>query len=116
MQRSDPESAPGWLPLVSLMLFVLTFAIGFGTVPWIQVNEISPSECAATLGAAAMLANWSTGTLVTKTFGPAAYAWGEHVVFYTYGAINALGVILVAIFIPETRFKQQHEIFKKYKI
>lgn len=114
--KATGNSAPGWVPLVSLLLFVFSFAIGFGSVPWVQIHELSPGESAATLSAVAMVANWSTGTLVTKTFGPAAHAWGEHTVFYTYAGLNLLGVLLVAICVPETRGKQQHEIFPQYKI
>lgn len=114
--KTSGEIAPGWLPLSSLLLFVLAFSFGFGSVPWVQIHELSPGECAATLSAAAMLSNWGTDTLVTKTFGPAAHAWGEHMVYYTYAGINALGVVLVFWFVPETKDKKQHEIFPQHKI
>lgn len=36
MQDRDPNSVDnlGWLPIVSLCVFIVTFSIGFGPVPW----------------------------------------------------------------------------------
>ena len=37
----DPSKAEnlGWLPLVSLMLFIFAFSIGFGPIPWLMMSE-----------------------------------------------------------------------------
>lgn len=36
MKQRDPASVDGlgWLPIVSLCLFIVTFSLGFGPVPW----------------------------------------------------------------------------------
>ena len=34
----------GWLPLVSLMVFVTAFSMGMGPIPWITMVEILPPE------------------------------------------------------------------------
>lgn len=33
-----------WLPLASLMLFVLSFNFGYGPVPWLYLGELLPSH------------------------------------------------------------------------
>jgi SP family facilitated glucose transporter-like MFS transporter 8 len=38
----------GWLPLVSLMVFILAFAIGFGPIPWVLNVELMPPEARVT--------------------------------------------------------------------
>ena len=39
----------GWLPLVSLLVFVLSFSIGFGPIPWVMNVELMPPEARVTI-------------------------------------------------------------------
>ena len=39
----DVESI-GWLPVVSLMTFIFSFAIGFGPLPWVLNSELFAKE------------------------------------------------------------------------
>ena len=32
----------GWLPLISLIIFILAFSLGYGPIPWMMVGEILP--------------------------------------------------------------------------
>ena len=34
----------GWLPLVSLMVFILAFSVGLGPIPWVLNVEMIPPE------------------------------------------------------------------------
>ena len=40
----DTVDSIGFLPLVSLMLFITAFSIGFGPIPWILNVELIPPE------------------------------------------------------------------------
>ena len=40
----DTVDSIGFLPLVSLMLFITAFSIGFGPIPWILNVELIPTE------------------------------------------------------------------------
>ena len=42
----DPATVEdiGWLPLVSLMVFIAAFSIGFGPLPWAMNAEMFPQE------------------------------------------------------------------------
>lgn len=101
------------IPLISLMLYVFTFSLGFGPIPWIVVGEINTAEIIGTVSGIAMVANWLCGFIVTKTFGPMLESIGPNWTFYIYSILNILSTVLVTIFVPETRFKQPHEIFAK---
>lgn len=101
------------VPLASLMVFLFTFSMGFGPIPWVVVGEINTPEIIGTVSGIAAVANWTSGFVVTKTFGPMLEAIGPHWTFYLYGFYNALGTVLVSVFVPETRFKTPHEVFAK---
>lgn len=58
----------GWLPLASLMSFVLCFSLGFGPIPWLMMGEILPAKIRGTAASVATAFNWSCTFIVTKTF------------------------------------------------
>lgn len=37
-------SGIGWIPLISLMTYIVVFAIGFGPIPWLLMSELFPGE------------------------------------------------------------------------
>lgn len=58
----------GWLPLVSLMCYVLCFSLGFGPIPWLMMGEILPSKIRGSAASVATGFNWSCTFIVTLTF------------------------------------------------
>lgn len=42
IQQKDPEMARniGWLPVTSLAVYIIAFALGFGPIPWLLVAEL----------------------------------------------------------------------------
>ena len=37
-------TTPGWIPLIALVVYVVSFSIGFGPIPWLMMGEIFPSR------------------------------------------------------------------------
>lgn len=60
--------AIGWLPLGSLGLFILSFSLGFGPIPWLMMGEILPAKIRGTAASVATGFNWSCTFIVAKTF------------------------------------------------
>lgn len=57
-----------WLPLASLMIFVLTFSLGYGPVPWLMMGEILPAKIRGTAASVATGFNWTCTFIITKSF------------------------------------------------
>ena len=62
----DAIDGLGWLPVVSLVTFVIAFAIGFGPLCWTINAEIFPAEAKRLGSSIAFSANWTFAFLVTK--------------------------------------------------
>lgn len=58
-----------WIPLASLMMYVLCFSLGFGPIPWLMMGEILPAKIRGNAASVATGFNWSITFIVTKTFG-----------------------------------------------
>jgi len=41
---SSSVEALAWLPLTSLMVYVVSFSLGFGPIPWLYMGEVLPSQ------------------------------------------------------------------------
>jgi hypothetical protein len=67
IQDGEGELA-GWIPLVALMVYVVSFSIGFGPIPWLMMGEVFPSRIRGTAASFATALNWAFTFLVTKTF------------------------------------------------
>ncbi|GLV44377.1 nebulosa [Carabus blaptoides fortunei] len=103
------------VPLTSLMIFIFSFSIGMGPLPWVILGELLSPEIIGTVSGIAVMMNWFTGFVVTKSFGPMMLTLGAFVTFYIFAAFNALCLLCVYLFVPETRGRSQYEIQTQWK-
>ncbi|XP_028143751.2 facilitated trehalose transporter Tret1-2 homolog isoform X1 [Diabrotica virgifera virgifera] len=96
-------SAIGWLPLVSFMVYVLGFSLGYGPIPWLMMGEIFPAKIRGPAASLATAFNWTCTFIVTKTFLLIRDGIGTHYTFWMYGIIVTLSLFFVFVFVPETR-------------
>lgn len=107
-------SSYGWLPLLSLVVYVFGFSLGFGPIPWLMMGEILPTKIRG-MGAAIVTAfNWLCAFIVTKTFADIIDLIGASWVFWIYGLITIVSVVFTIFLVPETKGKTLEEIEKEF--
>ncbi|CAH1985407.1 unnamed protein product [Acanthoscelides obtectus] len=100
----------GWLPLVSFMVYVLGFSLGFGPIPWLMMGEILPARIRGPAASISTSFNWSSTFIITKTFLLIIEAIGLYYTFWMF-AVIVLGSLIFSIFcVPETRGKSLADI------
>ncbi|XP_015191171.1 PREDICTED: facilitated trehalose transporter Tret1 isoform X2 [Polistes dominula] len=104
----------GWIPLLSMIIYVIGFSLGFGPIPWLMMGEILPARIRGTAASIATAFNWTCTFVVTKTYEDFKELTGAHGTFWFFGIICALGVIFVYIWVPETRGRSLEEIEKRF--
>ncbi|EFN75686.1 Sugar transporter ERD6-like 6 [Harpegnathos saltator] len=107
-------TAFGWLPLVSLIVYVIGFSMGFGPIPWLMMGEILPAKIRGSAASIATGFNWMCTFIVTKTFEDVIAMIGAHGTFWLFGAIVVVGFIFVIVSVPETRGRSLEEIEKRF--
>lgn len=100
----------GILPLASLVLFIVTFSLGFGPVPWMIMGELFAPEIKGIASGLAVMMNWALVFVVTFSFPLMNSGLGGHVTFYIFAAIMAVGTAFTKLVVPETRGKSLQEI------
>lgn len=100
----------GFIPLASVILYMVSFAFGYGPVPWMLLGEMFAPEIKGIASGMAILANWMFAFLVTFLFPILSETYGSHVTFYIFAMIMFIGTIFVYAVVPETRGKSLQEI------
>lgn len=112
MQSNDKSSVDslGWLPVVSLCVFIVMFSIGFGPVPWLMMGELFASDIKGVAGSIAGTTNWVLAFVVTKVFVNLKASLGPGETFWLFSGITFIGFIFVYFCVPETKGKSLNEI------
>uniref|UniRef100_A0A2M4A0Z4 Facilitated trehalose transporter Tret1 n=1 Tax=Anopheles triannulatus TaxID=58253 RepID=A0A2M4A0Z4_9DIPT len=100
----------GWLPLASVVLFIVSFSLGFGPIPWMMMGELCAPDIKGLASALAVMFNWTLVFLVTKSFGIMQDLLGSDWTFWFFGAWMAVCTVYVFIKVPETKGKTNAQI------
>lgn len=103
-------SGLGWLPVASVCLYFIIFSLGFGPVPWVMLGELFAPEVKGAATAVASAVSWWLTFLTTCQFQPLVDAIGEGPTFWGFAALTALGVLFVAVCVPETKGRTLEQI------
>lgn len=108
----NPEMAKeiGWLPLASLCIYLVFFAIGFGPIPWLMLSEIYSKEYNAFASPITGAFNWTLAFIITATFGSISNAIGKGETFWIFAGVSVIGTIFTFLVVPETKGKSINDI------
>ena len=105
----DPDNIQ-WLPLLFILIFNVTFTIGFMIVPSTVLSEIFPSNVKSTAACIASLTSAFFGFVAAKAYQPMVDAIGETYVFWIHGVFSILATPCALFLLPETKGKSFQEI------
>ncbi|CAH0597622.1 unnamed protein product [Chrysodeixis includens] len=100
----------GWLPVVALIIFIITFCWGLGSLPWPIMAELFPIEVKVVAMPMVNAFCWILAFLITRYFSALAAATGMGVTFFIFGACCVVSFFFTLFLIPETKGKSFHEI------
>ncbi|GLU20578.1 hypothetical protein SLE2022_367690 [Rubroshorea leprosula] len=110
--RDGCPSKIGWLAILFLGAYIVTYSPGMGTVPWIVNSEIYPLRYRGIGGGLAAVSNWVSNLLVSETFLTLTKALGASGTFLLFAGLCMIGLICIYIFVPETKGKTFEELEK----
>lgn len=110
VSTDNQQEATGWIPVASMIIFIIGFSIGWGPVVWLMVAEITPSDSKSATVAIATCVNWLGAFLVTKTFKNMAEFFTKKGIFMIFSGISLLSIIFTIYLLPETKNRSVAEI------
>lgn len=105
-----PASGSDPLLLVSLILvFVASFGLGLGSIPWLITPELIPEPALAHVSSLATGVNWASCFFIGLLAPIGISTWG-YKLFYLFAGIMVLSCIFVNRFVPETKGRSVEEV------
>jgi MFS family permease len=101
--------AVGWLAILCLALFKISFSMSWGGMTWILLGEVFPLNVRGPAMSLATFANWS-GNLFVGLFFPVLLGVGTGLVFYIFAAVGVISCVFAIRFVPETRGQSLEQI------
>ncbi|KAK4519533.1 uncharacterized protein ATC70_009769 [Mucor velutinosus] len=92
------------LSITASVLFVFTYSMGCGVVPWMIAPELLPLAALPSGSALANACNWLINFIVNTVWPPMNASLGKYS-FVVFAVINFLGVVFVWFCMPETTGK-----------
>jgi MFS family permease len=100
----------GWIAVISLMVYVGSFAVGLGPVFWLMLSEIYPLRIRGRAMSVGTLANWATNLIVALSFLTLTQLLGKAATFWLYTGITVASWVFAYFLVPETMGKTLEQI------
>jgi sugar porter (SP) family MFS transporter len=94
------------LSAVAVILFVASFGVGLGPIPFILAAELVGPEAVNATQSWALGANWISTFLIAQFFPALNTALGGGIMYFIFAGIAAFFFTFVSLFVPETRGKK----------
>merc|ERR1712154_364707 len=99
-----------FLPITATMLFIASFSIGFGPLPWLLNSELFPREAKALASSLGGMFNWSCAFLVVYFYPMAETALTKYYCYFFFALVCLLGSVFIIAFVPETKGKTEEDM------
>lgn len=106
---------PSLLPIISLIVFMFGYSVGFGSIPYLLLGEIFPAKQRGILSSIAGSFNLAVMFIVIVTYHPLEHAITTAGTFWMYSGLCLVGIIFVITIVPETKGKDLDSIEKLFQ-
>ncbi|KAF7279161.1 hypothetical protein GWI33_007572 [Rhynchophorus ferrugineus] len=103
-------SSLSMLPIVSLVLYIITYNVGYGPLPWAIIGEIFPTSIKSAAGSMATFICWIASFFITKWFQQLSDNLGQGNCFLGFAVASLIAAAFVQFFVIETKGKSLKEI------
>ncbi|CAL7952480.1 unnamed protein product [Xylocopa violacea] len=111
---ADTSRTAAYFSIVLVIMFVVLFATGPGSIPWFLVAELFNQSARPAATSVAIAVNWSANFIVSIGFLPLQEALGAYV-FIIFAALQAFFVFFIYKKVPETKNKTMEEISSMFR-
>ncbi|KAI4470904.1 facilitated trehalose transporter tret1-1-like protein [Holotrichia oblita] len=107
---TNTMNALGFLPVLSLCLYIIAFSLGLGPIPWIIPSEMFNSDIKGIASSFVGSFNWFLAFFITKFYLDIETVIGQDTSFYIFSCMCLIGSLFVYFILPETKGKSSEEI------
>ena len=113
--RMPTGGALSWLAVITLMVYVASFAISLGPIFWLLISEIYPLKVRGVAEGTAAGVNWAFNFLVSLTFLTLIQILGSSWTFWLYAVLAIASWLFSYYLVPETKGRTLEEIERSFR-
>ena len=113
--RMPTGGALAWLAVITLMVYVASFAISLGPIFWLLIAEIYPLRVRGIAEGTAAGVNWAFNFLVSITFLTLLEVLGPSLTFWVYALLAIASWLFSYYLVPETKGRTLEEIEHSFR-
>jgi MFS transporter, SP family, galactose:H+ symporter len=113
--RMPTGGALAWLAVVTLMVYVASFAISLGPIFWLIIAEIYPLRVRGIAEGTAAGVNWASNFVVSFTFLTLIEVLGPSMTFWVYALLAVASWLFAYYLVPETKGRTLEEIEHSFR-
>lgn len=106
----DTVAQISWLPVVALVIFIITYSVGLGPLPWAVMGEMFSSDVKAKASGITVSVCWFLAFLITKFSSNLDNALGNYATFWIFAGFCVLSIAFTVFILPETKGKSLQQI------
>lgn len=99
----DMAGKIGWLPVTTLIGFIVFYSVGLGPLPYTMLGEMLSPEIKSMVSSIAVSMCWIADFGVTKAFLPLESVVGTYGTFWIFAGFCAVAVVFIAVAVFETK-------------
>ncbi|KAM4716421.1 solute carrier family 2, facilitated glucose transporter member 6 [Anableps anableps] len=108
--QSSHETALSFIPLISTVVFIFGYAMGWGPITWLLMSEVLPLVARGVASGLCVTVSWLTAFILTHAFTHLVDAYGLYVPYLMFTVVCVFCLLFNAVCIPETRKRSLEEI------
>ncbi|XP_041974906.1 facilitated trehalose transporter Tret1-like [Aricia agestis] len=113
--NKDLVTSLHWLPITCLLVYIVCYAIGLSTVPYVIIGEMFPTNVKLYASCVAHIYTGISMFTVQKLFQVFKDLWGIYTVFWGFSLCSFLGLLFMLLVLPETKGKSFSSIQARLK-
>ncbi|KAG7239488.1 hypothetical protein INR49_028959 [Caranx melampygus] len=108
--ESSQQDSGGLIPLISTMVFIFGYAMGWGPITWLLMSEVLPLVARGVASGLCVTVSWLTAFMLTHVFTHLVDMYGLYVPYLLFTVVCVVCLLFNAVVLPETRGRSLEEI------
>ncbi|XP_022188572.1 facilitated trehalose transporter Tret1 isoform X2 [Nilaparvata lugens] len=97
-------------PIIFMVVYIVTYCLGFGPLPWAVMGEMFPPNMKAKASAITASFCWILGFIITLGFNSVAASLGMAFAFWIFSGFCVVAILFTVVLLPDTRGLSLQEI------
>ena len=109
------DSNFGWLAIVSMVIFIGSFSIGWGPITWTLLSELLPDSIRTLGGSVGTMCTCIWAIVVTTSFEPYVNAVTPKFAWWSFSVVMFVSLFFIVFLLPETKGLSLSDIQAHFK-